>query len=233
MWQYFIKMCFLSGFLYGVTLSAEPDDPVKFNKETIDKLRTDFNNKPLIARKLSQNPDTKEFLEQNSHTDPLPPESPAENSPEMPVNPIPDQPSLEVPINQPPSEIPDKHPSEIPPEALTDTPQEPPEDIIPHSEAAQPPIEADNPQPEPLSKEELDNALHKAKMDAQKKAAEKKQDKSQISYTKKTVIFYRKECQLTHSCIKVPVMTNLKSVIFEYNQGRYSVHSVKLSSQTR
>ena len=227
-----------------MNLAAEPDDPAKFNKESIDKLRKDLNSKPIIARKLSQNQGAKEFLEQSSQTDTPSPEAPAESSSEISTDLTPHQPPSEVPINtvpqEPPFKIPDNIHPEISHEFPMDTPQETqetqetqedipsdnlPAETVPDEET---PSEADSAQEIP-SKEELEDARRKAEMDTKKK----KHNKSQISYKKKTVVFYRKECQLENSCIKVPVITNLKSVIFEYNQGRYSAHSAKFSSQSK
>ena len=42
-----------------------------------------------------------------------------------------------------------------------------------------------------------------------------------VNYKKSALVFYRQKCSGAGGCHKIPVLTNLKSIIFNYNQGRY------------
>ena len=51
--------------------------------------------------------------------------------------------------------------------------------------------------------------------------------RNKIPYKPATTVFYKKDCSMEGgACMKVPVLTNLKNVIFEYNQGRYAKQSI-------
>ena len=190
-----------------MVFSAEPNDPAQFNKVTIDKLREDLKSRPIIARKLSQSKGAREFLEQNSQAN-----TDSNALPEAPAVPIPHQPPHDTSGNTAPQQNPSENPEN---NSKTALPEEP----------------SVNKLPDAALKEVLDNARRKAE-EAKNKALKKALSRPKIDYKHKTFIFYRKECELQKNCIKVPVMTNLKSVIFEYNQGRYSAHSVKFSPRS-
>ena len=246
-----LELC-LCFFLYGTTAVAEPDDPRELNKAAIDKLRNDLNSKPLIANRLSRDKSTKEFLEGGNSSNPnnnpgvpvsqpssndvppseRPPSDSSSHSFDAVPPPVPTTPPAppEVPL-PPPPEMPSEMPPVIPPPtAPLEAPPEQPPETIPLPES---PPEA-SPEGEGAAMvSEGEKVQSENKADKIDKTGENKTDSeaqtNKITYNRKTVIFYRKECQLNR-CVSVPVLTNLKSVIFNYNQGRYPASVVEISS---
>ena len=183
---------------------SEPDDPAQFNKAVINKLREDLNSKPLIANKLSQSKDAREFLQQGSQqTDTKQPAQQAATPPKAPAAVSPSEASGEG----------------ISPEVFADNTGE-----VSSEEGA------GSLSGESSGEEGPEGVSSQKEAKETEEAAKKAPERAKVSYTtKKGIVFYRKECQLQSHCIKIPVLTNLNSIIFEYNQGRYSAQSVNMS----
>ena len=212
----YIGICLFTFF--GLSANAEPDNPVVFNRGVAVKIKDQINKRPFIANRLSKDKQVREFLQGNSN-------QPA--SPHQQPSPKPSS----VPSNQP-FDAPLPHPfdssANAPPVVVSSEPA-----INSNQSALQSPT-AQNPStsnfnhsiPSPGVQNNRQPASH-SNQDGENIARGPASDTTKVSYKHDTVVFYKKECHSEVGCIKVPVLTNLKNVIFEYNQGRYSANSIK------
>lgn len=219
--------------VFGLSAIAEPDNPVVFNRGVPVQIKNQINKRPFIANRLSKDKQVREFLQGNSNPPPNPQPSPTPSS-------APSNRPFDAPLPHPfdsssnaPSVVVSSEPainsnqSALQPSTVQNTPNSNFSNkpissygntISPHgNNPASPHGVRNNRQPAPPFTQGEGNIARGPASSLNKK----------VSYKHDTVVFYKKECRSGIGCIKVPVLTNLKNVIFEYNQGRYSANSIQ------
>ena len=200
-----LPFCFL---LLGMSLPAMgiDEDPRELNKAAIEKFKADINKRPIIANTLSKDKQIKEFLkpkikpskELTSDEGDIQAETASQTPSQAGVQ--------EGTVSEtPPSEVQAGISPETPLPAEAHEGNSAKTPSLPETHGA-------------LSSEEA----KKEEKNTAKEALEKQSPK--LTYKRKTIVFYKKECAGAR-CVRVPVLTNLKSVIYEHNQGRYSSSS--------
>lgn len=209
-----LSVCFFTFF--GVPAGAKSDDPIVFNRGVAVKIKNQINKRPFIANRLSRDKQVREFLQGDSNQSANPHQQPSQKPSSAPSKKPFDAPlphPFDPPANEPSvvlSPEPETHSNKS---SLTTTASQ---NVSPVN--SDKPFQENNRQLASASTTQGggNNAREPAFSSATK-----------VSYKHDTVVFYKKECRSKIGCITVPVLTNLKNVIFEYNQGRYSANSIK------
>ena len=231
--SFFFPAAIFMALSSGGAASQDTVPDIEAEKQaSLQKLREDLNSRPLVARQLSRHKGAREFLQGGE-----PPQ--AQESQQQQQQP------QEAPNSPPSMEAPQAAPSQ---EGSFESPMEGPSGAANQQEpwSGQPPSGSASPLPEAnggeaasrglaffgggRDKEEEadssgapdeDSLFLEGGEAASASALKKKKDAHKITYKKKAVVFYRRICPSGAECHKVPVLTNLKSVIYNYNQGRF------------